>query len=527
MGVGVSVPARLLAGQQRGLRDVDEHGEPAVEQGDLDVLTLAGVVAAAQRGQDRDRGVHAREDVHHRYAHLGRLVGPGDMHEPRFGLADEVVTRSIRWLSIRAEARQRAVDEPGPKGPEVLVSEAQPLDRARTEVLDDHVAASCERQRRLAVGGVLEIERDASLAAIDSYEVGRVRARERRPPPAGLIAGAGLLDLDHLGPQIGQHHRAVRARQHARQIEHAQARERRITRVHLKRDASGSKLGLTMAVRIACRQLAPRVGDLEGNRAASLNAISEAVTHGAEVVVLPELVTSGYVFASRDEAASVSIAADDALFSEWAAEVALVPAGRGVVIGGFCERGDDGRLYNSAAVVDPSGVRAVYRKVHLWDREKLFFEPGDQPPPVLDLPVGRIGVMICYDLEFPEMSRMLALRGAELIAVPTNWPRAEWPEHEHPPEVVIAMATARTNRLFIACCDRTGTERGQRWTAGTSIIDHAGWIRATPDGGLALAELDLAAARTKSLTELADVMADRRPELYAAVAEPSAAPAPR
>ena len=281
-----------------------------------------------------------------------------------------------------------------------------------------------------------------------------------------------------------------------------------------------------MAVRIACRQLAPRVGDLEGNRAASVSAISEAVTHGAEVVVLPELVTSGYVFASRDEAASVAIAAHDALFSEWAAEVALVPAGRGVVIGGFCERGEDGRLYNSAAVVDSSGVRAVYRKVHLWDREKLFFEPGDQPPPVLDLPVGRIGVMICYDLEFPEMPRMVALRGAELIAVPTNWPRGEWPEHEHPPEVVIAMATARTNRLFVACCDRTGTERGQRWTAGTSIIDHAGWIRATPDGGLAVAELDLAAARTKSLTELADVMADRRPELYAAVAEPSAAAAP-
>jgi predicted amidohydrolase len=277
-----------------------------------------------------------------------------------------------------------------------------------------------------------------------------------------------------------------------------------------------------MAVRIACRQLAPRVGDLEGNRAASLGAIREAVTHGAEVVVLPELVTSGYVFASREEAASVAIAADDPLFSEWATEVARVAGGRGAVIGGFCERGEEDRLYNSAAVVAASGVRAVYRKVHLWDREKLFFEPGDRPPPVLDLPVGRIGVMICYDLEFPEMPRMLALRGAELIAVPTNWPRAQWPKQEHPPEVVIAMATARTNRTFIACCDRTGTERGQQWTEGTSIIDEAGWIRATPDGGgLALAELDLALARTKSLTDLADVMADRRPELYGTVAQPS------
>lgn len=272
-----------------------------------------------------------------------------------------------------------------------------------------------------------------------------------------------------------------------------------------------------MKARIACQQLAPRVGDPEGNKALSVAAIRDAVDRGAEVVVLPELVTSGYVFASAEEAASLAIGVDDPLFLEWAAEVARVGDDRGLVVGGFCERGDDGKLYNSAAVVDPAGVQAVYRKVHLWDREKLFFEPGDQPPPVLDFPVGRIGVLICYDLEFPEMPRMLALAGAELIAVPTNWPRAEWPSGEHPPEVVIAMATARTNRVFIACCDRTGAERGQEWTAGTSVIDESGWIRAGAEGGLALAEVDLAKARTKQLTEFADVLADRRPELYEGV----------
>ena len=122
-------------------------------------------------------------------------------------------------------------------------------------------------------------------------------------------------------------------------------------------------------------------------------AIREAVGQGADVILLPELVTSGYVFASREEAASVAITADDPLLAEWAAEAALVHGGRGLVIAGFCERGDDGKLYNSAAVVDPAGVQAVYRKLHLWDREKLFFEPGHQPPPVLDTAVGRIGVM--------------------------------------------------------------------------------------------------------------------------------------
>jgi predicted amidohydrolase len=279
-----------------------------------------------------------------------------------------------------------------------------------------------------------------------------------------------------------------------------------------------------MAVRIACEQLTPRVGDLEANRASSVAAIREAVAHGAEVVVLPELVTSGYVFASREEAASVAIHADDPLLGEWAAEIAHVPGGRGIVVGGFCERGDDDKLYNSAAMVSPAGVQAVYRKVHLWDREKLFFERGDQPPPALDTAVGRIGVLICYDLEFPEMPRMLALQGAELIAVPTNWPRGKWPSGEHPPEVVIAMATARANRVFIACCDRTGTERGQEWTAGTAIVDESGWVRATADSGPAVAEVDLTAARTKALTELADVIGDRRPELYGALTDPLSRP---
>ena len=274
-----------------------------------------------------------------------------------------------------------------------------------------------------------------------------------------------------------------------------------------------------MSVRVACQQLAPRLGDLQRNRAASVAAIRDAVARGAELVVLPELVTSGYVFASREEAASTAITSEDSLFAEWAAELSKVADGRGLAVGGFCERGDDGKLYDSAAVVDSSGVQAVYRKVHLWDREKLFFEPGDRPPPVVDAAVGRIGVLICYDLEFPEMARMLALAGAELIAVPTNWPLSEWPEGEHPPEVGIAMATARTNRVFIACCDRTGSERGQEWTAGTAIIDEAGWILATAGEGPAVAEVDLRLARTKSITALANVIDDRRPELYRAVSD--------
>src|ERR1700729_375109 len=264
---------------------------------------------------------------------------------------------------------------------------------------------------------------------------------------------------------------------------------------------------------IVCQQVAPRVADLQANRRLSLSAISDAVGAGADVVVLPELVTSGYMFESAEEAAAVAIAPEDPLFEEWAAE-----AGSAVVIGGFAEQGEDGLVYNSAAVVDGSGVIGVYRKGHLWDREKLWFAPGAEPPRVFDTPAGRIGVLICYDLEFPEMPRTLALAGAELICVPTNWPYTDRPDGERPGEVVIAQGAARANRVFIACCDRTGTERGQHWNGGTSVIDQDGWVLDSQGGaGAASAAVDLTRSHDKAFTELADAMADRRPELYGAV----------
>jgi 5-aminopentanamidase len=87
-----------------------------------------------------------------------------------------------------------------------------------------------------------------------------------------------------------------------------------------------------------------------------------------------------------------------------------------VIVGGVCERDNQiGALRNTAVVVDPDGLRAAYRKVHLWDRESLVFHAGEQPPPVLDTIHGRIGVMVCYDLEFPEWVHLPALWGAELL----------------------------------------------------------------------------------------------------------------
>ena len=271
---------------------------------------------------------------------------------------------------------------------------------------------------------------------------------------------------------------------------------------------------MTHLVRVSCRQLHPRIADLAANVELSTAAVRSAVNDGADVIVLPELVTSGYSFESVYEARSVAVTSSHHVFDCWAATI-RDRRPTCCVVGGFAELGDDGNIYNSAALVDAGGVRAVYRKTHLWDREKLWFRAGDTMPPVIETASGRIGIAICYDLEFPEVTRDLALRRADLLAVPTNWPLVPRPDGERPPEVVIAMASARVNRIAIACCDRAGTERGQEWTRGTTIIGSDGWpVAAAGDLDVATADLDLRAGRDKMLTDLADAFGDRRTDLY-------------
>jgi len=267
---------------------------------------------------------------------------------------------------------------------------------------------------------------------------------------------------------------------------------------------------------IAVAQLAITVGEPDANRQAAAGAVAEAAAVGARLVVLPELCDSGYVFDSADEARGLAAPAGDSVtLRQWRS---LAGQHRLVIVGGFCELGADGRLYNSAALVDPSGTRAVYRKAHLWDKEKLVFTPGEAPPPVVDTEVGRVGVMICYDLEFPEWVRLAALDGADLIAAPVNWPAAPRPAAERPAEVIKAQAAAATNGVFVAVADRCRTERGVSWISGSVIAGPDGYPLAGPvladRTAVLTAACDLARARDKSLSGDNDLLADRRPELY-------------
>jgi predicted amidohydrolase len=268
-------------------------------------------------------------------------------------------------------------------------------------------------------------------------------------------------------------------------------------------------------VTVACCQLAPRIGELEANRGQCRAAILDAAARGAQVVVLPELVNSGYVFTDAAEARACAEPLDGPTVADWAA---LAGEHDLVIVGGLCE--DDGRVVrNSSVIVDAHGLRAVYRKAHLWDRESLFFEPGSEHPPVVDTAYGRIATMVCYDLEFPEWVRLTALDGAELLCAPTNWPREPRPESERPEVVVKVQADAATNRMFVAACDRCGFERGVEWVAGTVIAGPDGYPLAGPacadEPVTLLAVCELARARDKRTSERNDPLADRRPELYA------------
>ena len=263
--------------------------------------------------------------------------------------------------------------------------------------------------------------------------------------------------------------------------------------------------------RIACAQLAPALGAVRANLEMSAAAVAEAVGAGADIVVLPELVTSGYLFADADEARAAALPADPASFTPW-----LDAAGDAVVIAGFCEAGADGALYNTAAVIEGGALVATYRKTHLWDREKLIVTPGDRLPPVLATRHGAIALMVCYDLEFGEVTRRVAVDGAELIAAPVNWPPVARPDGERCGELITAMSAARTNHIAVAVSDRTGTERGATFAESTAIVSADGWVVAEtgPGVGMAVAEVDLRASRDKRLAEYVDLLADRRLDLY-------------
>jgi len=266
-------------------------------------------------------------------------------------------------------------------------------------------------------------------------------------------------------------------------------------------------------MRIICQQLAPAVGDEVFNHAATVAAVEDAVARGADLIVLPELCTSGYVFRDRAEVEASALGIEAPVIERWRQ---VLQGTEAVLVAGIPLQESDG-ISNAAIMLDADGVLAVYRKVHLWDEERRWFREGSEPPPVVDTRQGGIAMMVCFDLEFPEMVRGVFLQGADVIAAPTNWPAVDVPAGERQHEVHDAMTSARLSRVFIACCDRGGSERGATFAGASAIIGPDGWIRAgseSPDATSVQADVDLREARDKSTGASNDVRTDRRPDVY-------------
>ncbi|MGH2908850.1 MAG: nitrilase-related carbon-nitrogen hydrolase, partial [Solirubrobacteraceae bacterium] len=156
--------------------------------------------------------------------------------------------------------------------------------------------------------------------------------------------------------------------------------------------------------------------DPASNRQLTLDAARALFARGAQLVVLPELIVPGYWLDATFQS-DHSEPRDGPTVQAWQE---LAASESGYVAGGFCER-DGERLYNTAVLVGPTGVLLHYRKLHTFARERQMFAPGDRGLPVAQLPFGIVGLCVCYDLRFVETARILSLRGAELICVPTAW----------------------------------------------------------------------------------------------------------
>lgn len=294
--------------------------------------------------------------------------------------------------------------------------------------------------------------------------------------------------------------------------------------VMLQRNAAqpGNQLPL-----IACVQMEPQIGNKAENVARSLHYIEVAAKHGASLIVLPELANTGYMFASRPEAFAL---AEELPGGESAQAWAAAAQRLGVyVVAGIAER-EGQRLYNSAVFFGPSGLVGVYRKLHLWDRENLFFEPGNRGVPVFDTPLGRISIAICYDGWFPEVYRLAATQGADLVCVPTNWvPMPGQPAERPAMATTLVMAAAHSNGLMVACANRIGTERGQLFIGQSLIVGGEGWPVAGPASwdhdDILYAELDLGRTRCqRALNAFNHLLRDRRADVYAPMLDTSASP---
>ena len=259
--------------------------------------------------------------------------------------------------------------------------------------------------------------------------------------------------------------------------------------------------------RIALAQIAPTLFDKDWNLAKAGEAMRDAASGGATAILFPELYLTGYNLGER----AVEMAErEDGPSIRRVAELARIH--QIAVLMGYAALHPNGQqAYDAALIVNPEGkVAGIYRKTHLFHGENRWFVPGDRPM-LADFGLGRVGILICYDLEFPEAVRDLALRGAQWIATCTG----NMVPNQHLQEIFV-QARAAENRVWVAIANRIGREAEIDFFGGSAVADPNGRLAVQADDreSIILADIDLARADEARLN--ADYLADRRPDLYRA-----------
>ena len=269
----------------------------------------------------------------------------------------------------------------------------------------------------------------------------------------------------------------------------------------------------------AVAQMEPKLGEVGRNLEAIVGRMQEASAQGAELVVLPECAVTGYVFESAEEAfaAAQEIPGPTLDVLEQACAELDIHAVCGVLVT------EDDELRNRSLLIGPGGLLASYNKTHLpYLGVDRFVTPGSEPLEPVETPLGRIGLMICYDLRFPEAMRSLALRGADLVAHPTAWPVAARANAEF-----ITLTRAHENLVYLLTANCVGTTRETEFCGWSQIVAPSGRRLAEADAvneTLLLAEIDIEEARRKSIVPKSGeyemhLFDHRRPEMYGALVE--------
>ncbi|CAB4830049.1 MAG: carbon-nitrogen hydrolase [Actinobacteria bacterium] len=273
-------------------------------------------------------------------------------------------------------------------------------------------------------------------------------------------------------------------------------------------------------VRIAVCQLRLDIENPAMCCEAATDALRSAIDGGAHIIVLPELSNSGYNFASKEEVAERSVRLNSSLIADWK----MIAKESDVVIIAGLAIDDENELWNGSVVIDKNGLLGWYAKVHLFGDEPKYFKAGSKQPLVVNTHYGRIATMVCYDIEFTEWVRLTMLQGAQILALPTNWPELGQVIPATPLEVVRVQAAASQNKIVVAAADRCGDERGLSWVGASVITDFDGLIKTMADIAIQDATqilyADIELPTDTAITEKNDIRKDRRPDLYSGLLNP-------